>query len=106
MEFYVAVAEGFFYVPEDGIYEFASNDTRVTVGDKVVVDNDGRPQINSKYGRSLALCKGWHPFKVEQISNFIGGWNSQQRNDGAVRYRKYGEKSWTKISKEQIGYNE
>lgn len=106
VEFYVAVAEGFFYVPEDGIYEFASNDTRVTVGDKVVVDNDGRPQINSKYGRSLALCKGWHPFKVEQISNFIGGWNSQQRNDGAVRYRKYGEKSWTKISKEQIGYNE
>ena len=105
VEFYVAVADGYFYVPEDGIYEFSSNNTRITVGGKLAVDNDGKPQINSKYGRSLALCKGWHSIKVEQISNFIGGWNSQQRNDGAVRFRKYGEQAWKRITADQLKYN-
>lgn len=105
VEFYAAVAEGFFYVPESGIYEFSSNNTRITVGDYFAVDNDGKPQINSKYGKSMALKKGWHKIKVEQISNFIGGWNSQQRNNGAVMIRKYGDKKWTNISKENIKYN-
>ena len=105
VEFYVAVAEGYFYVPEDGIYEFSSNNTRITIGGKLAVDNDGKPQINSKYGRSLALRKGWHSIKVEQISNFIGGWNSQQRNDGAVRFRKYGEQAWTRITADRLKYN-
>lgn len=105
VEYYAAVAEGFLCIPEDGIYEFTSNDTRVSVAGKVVVDNDGHPQINSTQGRSLALRKGWHLFKVEQISNFIGGWNSQHRNDGAVRFRKYGEESWTTAGKEHLGYN-
>ena len=105
VEFYVAVADGFLYVKEDGIYEFMSNNTRVTVDDKTVVDNDGKPQVNSKYGRSLALKKGWHSLKVEQISNFIGGWNSQHRNNGAVMYRKYGEDNWVRASEQQLGYN-
>ena len=105
VEFYVAVAEGYFYVPEDGIYEFSSNNTRITIGGKLAVDNDGKPQVNSKYGRSLALRKGWHSIKVEQISNFIGGWNSQQRNDGAVRFRKYGEQAWTRITADRLKYN-
>lgn len=105
VEFYVAIADGFFFVAEDGIYEFSSNNTRVTVGDYIVVDNDGKPQINSKYGKSLALKKGWHKIKVEQISNFIGGWNSQQRNNGSVMMRKYGESKWQKISSDNLKYN-
>lgn len=105
VEFYVAIADGFFFVAEDGIYEFLSNNTRVTIGDYIVVDNDGKPQINSKYGKSLALKKGWHKIKVEQISNFIGGWNSQQRNNGSVMMRKYGESKWQKISSDNLKYN-
>ena len=105
VEFYVAVADGFLYVKEDGIYEFMSNNTRATVDNKTVVDNDGKPQVNSKYGRSLALKKGWHSLKVEQISNFIGGWNSQHRNNGTVMYRKYGEDNWVRVSEQQLGHN-
>lgn len=105
VEFYVAVAEGYFFVPEDAIYEFSSNNTRITVGDYVAVDNDGKPQVNSRYGKSMALKKGWHKIKIEQISNFIGGWNSQHRNSGAVMMRKYGDEKWTDISKDNIKYN-
>lgn len=102
--YYAAVAEGYVYIGEEGVYEFTSNDTRVWVAGRLAVDNDGKPQINSKYGRCLALKKGWHSLKVEQISNFIGGWNSQHRNNGAVSMRKYGEKKWTRMGKELIGY--
>ena len=105
VEFYVAVAEGYFFVPEDAIYEFSSNNTRITGGGNVVVDNDGKPQVNSRYGKSMALKKGWHKIKIEQISNFIGGWNSQHRNSGAVMMRKYGDEKWTDISKDNIKYN-
>lgn len=105
VEFYVAVAEGFVYIKEDGIYEFRSNNTRVWIRDRMAVDNDGKPQVNSKGGYSLALKKGWHPIKVEQISNSIGGWNSSHRNDGSVSFRKEGETDWTKITADLLKYN-
>lgn len=102
--YYVAVADGYMYVEEDGIYYFRSDNSRVWIGDNLVVDNDGKPQVNSKSGRSLALRKGWHILKVEQISNFIGGWNSQHRNDGSISIRKSDEKSWKQIGEGQLGY--
>lgn len=101
VEFYVAEANGFMYIAEDGIYEFTTNNTRLWINNKLVVDNDGKPQINSKYGRSLALRKGWHSIKVLEITNFIGGWSAQHRNNGSVSYRKSGEKDWIKISGKQ-----
>lgn len=104
VEFYVAIANGYVYIPKDDIYEFRSNNTRVWVGDYLVVDNDDKPQVNSKYGKSLALKQGWHPIKIEQISNFIGGWNSQQRNNGAVSIRGYSDNTWKSISGTQLKF--
>lgn len=102
--YYVAVAQGALYIESDGIYYFRSDNSRVWVSDAIAVDNDGKPQVNSKYGRGLALKKGWHQFKVEQISNFIGGWNSQHRNDGRVMMRKSDSKEWKMIEPDQLGY--
>lgn len=104
-EFYVAIAEGYLYIPETGIYDFTTNNTRVWVSGDLVVDNDGKAQINSKYGKSLALKQGWHPIKIEEITNFIGGWSAQHRNNGSVSMRKSGEKKWTAIKGEDIKYN-
>ena len=105
VEFYVAVAEGYLYIEQDAIYEFTTNNTRAWIGDRIVVDNDGKPQINSKYGRSLALRKGWHPFKVEEITNSIGGWSAQHRNDGSVSIRPAGESKWTKITGDRLRFD-
>lgn len=104
VEFYVAKARGYVYIPEDGIYEFRSDNTWVEVDGRCAVNNEGQPQVNSKGGRSLALRKGWHAMKVKQISNFIGGWNSQHRNSGSVSLRKYGTDQWQKITEDQIGF--
>lgn len=102
--YYAAIAEGAIYIKEDGIYYFQSDNSRVDVGEVVVVDNDGKPQVNSKYGRALALRKGWHKLRVMQISNFIGGWNSQHRNNGSISLRKAGEKEWKQVTADQLGH--
>ena len=82
--YHVAVGEGLIEIPEDGVYFFKSDNSRVWIGNRMAVDNDGKPQVNSKYGRSIALRKGVHALKIEQISNFLGGWNAQHRNSGNV----------------------
>lgn len=69
----------------------------------LMVSEDGA-RVVSKYGKSLALKQGWHPIKIEQISNFIGGWNSQQRNNGAVSIRGYSDNTWKSISDTQLKF--
>jgi len=103
--FYAAIATGFVNIESEGVYTFSSNNTRVWIDGRLAVDNDGRPQVNSKWGYSLALKKGWHAIKIEQISNSIGGWNSQHRNSGEVLLRKYDEKKYRKITPDQLGYS-
>lgn len=85
--YHVAVAEGYVKLSTDGIYQFRSDNTRVWINGKLVVDNDNKPQIHSTTGRMLALRAGLYPIKVEQISNFIGGWNAQHRNSGNVSFK-------------------
>lgn len=103
-QFYVAIAEGYINIPADDIYYFRSNNTRIWVANKLAVDNDNKAQVNSKYGYSLALQKGWHPIKVEQISNFIGGWNSQHRNHGEIAIRTYEKPDYVNLTPEQFAY--
>ena len=59
---------------------------------------DNKPQINSTTGRMLTLRAGLYPIKVEQISNFIGGWDAQHRNTGNVFFKLTSDKKWTAIS--------
>ena len=96
--YHVAVADGFVQLPADGVYQFKSNNTRVWINSKLVVDNDNKPQIHSTTGRMLTLRKGLYPIKVEQISNFIGGWNAQHRNKGSVSFKLVNDKKWTDIN--------
>ena len=98
--YHVAVADGYVKLPVDGIYQFKSDNTRVWINGKLVVDNDNKPQIHSTSGRMLALRAGLYPIKVEQISNFIGGWNAQHRNSGNVSFKLNTDKKWTAINGE------
>lgn len=68
------VLTGFLDIPEDGIYTFAlySDDGSVlTIGDRVVVDNDGAHSPREIIGQK-ALAKGLHPFKVTYF-DYNGG---------------------------------
>ena len=58
--------DGYIKIPEDGIYTlYTSSDdgSRLYIGDKLIVDNDGEHGIFEKSG-TIALEKGYHPIKV------------------------------------------
>jgi hexosaminidase len=62
---------GYIDIPETGIYSFyllCDDGGALTIGDKVVVDNDGQHAPLEKSGQ-IALKKGLHPFAL----NFIEG---------------------------------
>ncbi|MBK3519033.1 family 20 glycosylhydrolase [Carboxylicivirga marina] len=60
------VLNGYFYAPENGIYQFNMNSddgSALYVGDKLVVNNDGIHGKKSEEG-AIALKEGYHPFKL------------------------------------------
>ena len=69
------VFEGYFEVPEDGIYTFAllSNDgSMLYVDNRMLIDNDG-PHGDKTLTAQRALAKGWHKMRVEYFDMNNGG---------------------------------
>lgn len=65
-ENYGLIFEGYLKITKDGVYDFfiSSDDgSKLWIGDDVVIDNDGMHSDYEKAG-SIALKKGFHPFKV------------------------------------------
>lgn len=68
------VFEGYLFIPEDGIYEFAtrSDDGSVLyIGNEKVVDNDLSHAAIEATGR-IPLKKGYHPFKLLYFEDYEG----------------------------------
>jgi hypothetical protein len=64
---YLCVYQGFLHVPRKGIWTFfltSDDGSRLSVGDRMVVDNDGLHARRQESGQ-VALCEGWHPLRVE-----------------------------------------
>lgn len=76
LKFYAAEAEGWFNVPETGVYRFSSDTDRVWIDGELAVDNAGEVKRYSRHDCELALEKGRHKVKVLFIYNVVGGWNS------------------------------
>jgi hypothetical protein len=65
------ILQGFIRVPRKGIYTFylSSDDgSRLTVGDRVVVNHDGPHSMAEKPGQ-VALQRGWHPIEVRYFQS-------------------------------------
>jgi hexosaminidase len=65
---------GFIRVPRKGIYTFflSSDDgSRLTVGDRVVVNHDGPHSMAERAGQ-IALHRGWHPIEIRYFQSGRG----------------------------------
>ena len=66
-EYFAFKFTGFFTVPKDGVYEFfltSDDGSRLFIGDKLVVDNDGLHGVKIATGL-IALQAGAHPVRAE-----------------------------------------
>ena len=69
------VAEGYLKIPKDGTYAFrliSDDGSMLTIGGKVVVDNDGQHGWEAVVGHA-AFAEGFHPFRVDYFES--GGGN-------------------------------
>lgn len=89
---YAATAEGFFYVPETGVYEFSSLLTQVSIDGTLYIDNSGiyAPR-DTRENCEIALAKGWHKVQGLFIGEIFGGWPTFW-NAAKIQWRSVGGK--------------
>jgi hexosaminidase len=94
---YAAIANGYIYIPEDGIYYFSSDNEEVWIDGQKIIDNGGEVKRFSRHDHSLALQAGYHPVKVVFLGHIIGGWPSNW-NNGAVNIRQAEQEKFEPIA--------
>jgi len=79
---FACLLEGYFEIPKDGYYYFAiiSNDgSKLFLGDKLIIDNDGIHETESVKSFVLPLKKGFYPVRVEYF----------QKDDSSIFQLRY-----------------
>ena len=94
---YSAIAEGMIDVPKDGVWFFRANYPAVWIDGQKVVDNTDRWVLDGlRGGRSIALAKGLHKFKVVFL-----GYNASGRptywDNGRVQWRHESDSRYSNI---------
>lgn len=79
-------ATGYLLIPEDGVYDFASNNNEFWIDNVKLIDNAGEVKKYSRKNSSRALKAGYHRIKTIWIGNVQGGWPSYW-SSGAVYIR-------------------
>ena len=92
LQFYAAEAEGWFSVPETGVYRFNSDTDCVWIDGELVIDNGAEVKRYSRHDHELALEEGPHTIKVLFIYNVVGGWNSIRYKPDVLVRRDAGDK--------------
>lgn len=98
---YAATAEGYVNIPEDGVYEFTSNNHRVWIDGQLLIDNSSLliPKL-TKTNEQVALSKGLHKVKVLFMGGIWNGWPTYW-DDAALKMRR-GNGDWQTIGSEML----
>ncbi|MCF0159270.1 MAG: family 20 glycosylhydrolase [Bacteroidaceae bacterium] len=102
-KYYSAIAEGYFQIPEDGVYYFSSNNDEVYVDGKLLINNANEVKRFSRHDSSMALAKGLHSIKIVFCGNVMGGWPSQW-DDASVKIRAEKAEKFQSIKPEELFY--
>lgn len=98
---YAAAVEGYIYIPETGVYEFATNNNQLFIDGNAAVDNSQTAVTrHCAKNRQLVLEKGLHPIKVTFLGGIYWGWPTYW-DDAKVRIRPEGGK-WMDIDKNML----
>lgn len=87
-ENYSAIAEGYIDIPENGIYEFSSDNNQVWLDGNLIIENPTtRAARFSPNKIQIALAKGQHSIKAVFLGGIWAGWPTYW-NDGKVHFKK------------------
>ncbi|MDL2291939.1 family 20 glycosylhydrolase, partial [Bacteroides sp. OttesenSCG-928-F21] len=78
--FWSTLHTGYINIPEDGVYYFHTDSEFWLDGELFISNvegNEGTARKFSRSDRSVALAKGYHPFKLLQLGAILGGWPHQ-----------------------------
>lgn len=101
---YTSVAEGYVFIPTDGVYYLSSTNDQVWIDSKLVIDNQDDVMRFSRHDTSLALARGLHPVKIVYLNNITGGWPSWWNYVGRIEMRKDTADKFTPVSDTQFFY--
>ncbi len=76
IDYNASIAEGYFEVPEDGVYFFSTNNEELWIDGVKLIDNAGEVKKFSRHDSSKALKKGLHSIKAIFIGSIDGGFPS------------------------------
>lgn len=102
---YATVAEGYVRIPEDGVYEFSTNNSQLWIDGQLIVDNSryAVPRYSPHNG-SRALSAGLHRIKVIFLGGIFGGWPTYW-DDASVNMRRMNGDNrgeWSKWNQEMF----
>ncbi len=98
------VGRGFIRVPRKGMFTFylSSDDgSRLTVGDRIVVDHDGPHALSERAGQ-VALHRGWHPIEVRYFQSG-GGYGLRLEVEGPGVSRREVPAVWLAHPRSEAG---
>lgn len=95
---FVDIFEGYFEVPEDGVYLFTTDNEQLWIDGALVISNEEQTSRHNHGRTTLALAKGLHPFKLVMNNIVEGGWpNTWSQN--SFNFNKMGTKEVTSANK-------
>ncbi len=94
-------ATGYVLIPEDGVYEFSTDNSEFWIDNVKLIDNVGEVKKYSRKNSSRALQKGYHPIKTIWVGAVQGGWPTywSSRN---ILIRRAGEEKFAPITAEML----
>ena len=97
----VVEATGYVLIPEDGVYEFSTENNEFWIDNVKLIDNVGEVKKFSRRNSSRALQKGYHPIKTIWVGAIQGGWPTYW-NYSRVMIRLKGEEKFKPISSDML----
>ena len=100
---HVEMYEGYFELPEDGVYTIASDNEELWIDGVRVIDNNNKTKRHLRTKSTKALAKGKHSFKLVMNNSVYGGWpNCWSAN--TFHYKAPSSDKFTKVNASQLSH--
>lgn len=96
--------EGYFDVPEDGIYMICSDNEELWIDGRLLIDNNNKVKMHMRNKQTMALEKGKHKFLLIMNNGIVGG-RENSRSANTFYIKAPSAKELTKVTPNMLSYD-